>query len=608
MLQWNDEDYRAVHALGNGRMCVYEKGPNILQLFGPTYSVPTILELSVLPGDTQGFTSYREEETDIWHHVIELEENKTCELTDTVHTKHAAFIRNIIGNTPITFMIRANAAQDFCRYPSKVTEKQFFIGYIPENVPFYTYCSNEYGEQGFVNGHRYYVVISVMGDAVCTWNEKELIFSLTYGQLSVAVDEDYRQALKIIHELEQSTFEKILQQRRAAWKRSAQIRQSRYGESEKKYAGVIDDIAVLIKTQQSVSGGILAGHAYHLAYIRDNYGVNRGLLAMKCYEESRRLLRFYADIFKKYGQIHNAQATDTFGFHIHEQDASEITGYMILMGTDYVDATGDSAILREIKSLLWWCVEQQHFAMKKGMLPFNGDETYIAGGILPRSTLNDASMEATVLYDTACSRLLKYKAEIGWSPEQEKLLFEDQEQIRRQFEANFCRDGNLFCNRPGFYDTEPEIRYGVRVCGHGMGLSVRNGWGDYVCPKCAMSNEKKPAFSNYGVSYRIPAALMMPLFVGAELIPLREYRQAIQSVVTGLMEQKNAKKVGYDMGLATYAVQRYLPDLSETMLKNLLGLRDAVGAWTEYYVEDKPSGCMYRPWESAINIAALLSH
>ena len=78
--------------------------------------------------------------------------------------------------------------------------------------------------------------------------------------------------------------------------------------------------------------------------------------------------------------------------------------------------------------------------------------------------------------------------------------------------------------------------------------------------------------------------------------------------MTQLTEQKCSKKVGYDLGLAAYAVQRYLPDLSETMLKGMLNLRDSVGAWTEYYVDDKPNGCMYRPWESAINISALLSY
>ncbi len=42
----------------------------------------------------------------------------------------------------------------------------------------------------------------------------------------------------------------------------------------------IDEVAVLIKAQQSSEGAVLAGYPYPLGYVRDQYGVSRGLLAL----------------------------------------------------------------------------------------------------------------------------------------------------------------------------------------------------------------------------------------------------------------------------------------------------------------------------------------
>lgn len=44
---WNkNNDNGAVHAIGNGRICVYEIGPEILQAFGYPYSAGTCFSLS----------------------------------------------------------------------------------------------------------------------------------------------------------------------------------------------------------------------------------------------------------------------------------------------------------------------------------------------------------------------------------------------------------------------------------------------------------------------------------------------------------------------------------------------------------------------------------
>ena len=40
MRTWKNsgQDDGSLHCLGNGRLCVYEQGPNLVQVFGPPYS------------------------------------------------------------------------------------------------------------------------------------------------------------------------------------------------------------------------------------------------------------------------------------------------------------------------------------------------------------------------------------------------------------------------------------------------------------------------------------------------------------------------------------------------------------------------------------------
>ena len=55
--------------------------------------------------------------------------------------------------------------------------------------------------------------------------------------------------------------------------------------------------------------------------------------------------------------------------------------------------------------------QQRHLV--NGMLPFNGDETYVAGGILPRFALNDGSAEATLLFIESGTQLLDFVEKEG---------------------------------------------------------------------------------------------------------------------------------------------------------------------------------------------------
>ena len=104
---------------------------------------------------------------------------------------------------------------------------------------------------------------------------------------------------------------------------------------------------------------------------------------------------------------------DSHHFHIHENDNVEITGYLIIQAFDYYNASQDKDFLIRIMPMLEWAWFAQVEELKENMLPFNGDETYVAGGILPRTVLCEGSAESTLLFLTAGERLLKFVGKGG---------------------------------------------------------------------------------------------------------------------------------------------------------------------------------------------------
>ena len=129
------------------------------------------------------------------------------------------------------------------------------------------------------------------------------------------------------------------------------------------------------------------------------------------------ILDFYWRVWQRSGLIHNAQAIGYPGiFHRHENDETEITGYLVVQAFDYYRKTRDTAFLREIMPMLEWATEAQQRNLIDGMLPFNGDETYIAGGVVPRQVMYHGSAEATLLFVEGSRRLIRFVREQGlWS-------------------------------------------------------------------------------------------------------------------------------------------------------------------------------------------------
>lgn len=165
---------------------------------------------------------------------------------------------------------------------------------------------------------------------------------------------------------------------------------------------------VAICSQQSKEGGILAGHPYHLAYVRDQYGGARGLLRMGCVAEARRILEHYRHIFSHNGRICNAQAMGVEGIvHFHENDNVEITGYLVRAAFDLFEKEKDEAFLCSLLPMLLWAVKAQIGELKDGMLPFNGDETYVAGESSPERC-STMGLLSTMLFIDGTERFLDF--------------------------------------------------------------------------------------------------------------------------------------------------------------------------------------------------------
>ena len=182
-----------------------------------------------------------------------------------------------------------------------------------------------------------------------------------------------------------------------------------------------------------------------MGYVRDQYGVSRALLALGHSEEARGILEFYHNIWKAYGYIQNAQAIGYPGiFHRHENDETEITGYLVVQAFDYFRKTNDAAFLERILPMLEWATQAQQRNLIDGMLPFNGDETYIAGGVVPRKVMYHGSAEATLLFIEGSSRLLDFvRTRSLWNEDRIAALERDVRQCSDRYRDNFYRDGKV---------------------------------------------------------------------------------------------------------------------------------------------------------------------
>jgi hypothetical protein len=67
------------------------------------------------------------------------------------------------------------------------------------------------------------------------------------------------------------------------------------------------------------------------------------------------------------------------------------------------------------------------------------------------------------------------------------------------------------------------------------------------------------------------------------------------------------RTVGYDYGFLLTALSELHVKEASLVYDKTLSVVDQEGSWSEYYLNDRPSGTRCRPWESAINLEALIN-
>ena len=627
-----------VHCIGNGRVASYGRGAEIFDMFGPFYSAPTMCTMELYNGHSSITSeSEREHGTAIWTHRLYNRGEKTSDMLDYTDDTKPIFIREISAYVPASnktteWLVRGmgsgfssvqnpfSAIDHICNQICNT-----YITTIPAGTIFYKVGENNGIPYGYPTITALTAAVTVTGDAQTELKADGLHITCT-GKCTVIFSFEQSEAAALINLAEAASAggNAILERCRQFWQNFTAARlQNRPASADSAFGDIeaaVDDIATLIKAQQGCEGGVLAGHNYHLSYIRDSFGTHRGLLAMGCNDEARQLNLYHADVFKRYGRLQNAQGIGTPAFHTHENDDVEITGYIVIMAMEYYAATGDEATLQAMLPLMRWCMDKQRAQLRNGALPFNGDETYIAGGVVPRTIIADGSMEATLLYYHAGKLMLSWLSALGVEDSWTAAQSEAMQDIKAHFAANFTADGKLYCNKPNFFQESalPLWRHGVQECGHGFGDSYCTGGERYVCINCYAScglPAREP------VRYELVSAALMPVWLGepdladaAILRPIidriyREWRTNGQ-----LPSRPNGSlTVGYDYGLALTALMRCNYTSGESfaydtaaLARETLQKRDSSGAWVELYIDGLAMNTKCRPWESGINIAAFI--
>jgi hypothetical protein len=623
----------AIHAMGNGKMCVYGQGADIHTVYPAPFSTPSLFRL-VMDADHE-CRSNREPGTAIWTHEIARNGITAARLHDFVDLELPVLIRKMEVNQDIAFRLLLHPTLEVLALrQDDRDEKGEMLLMAPAGTVIY---------QKYVYPRPLFHLINWKGplrlvpaeDSPNTYRLKcspgtlELLFTGGPGYDEAVTHQEL--ALEL-------GYAKMYGRTRDGW---MDFTSSRTDFREvlpddlplrEKLLQTIDDVSVMIKAQQAETGAVMAGYPYPLGYVRDQYGVSRGLLALGYHEEARMILDFYWDVWERSGKLHCAQGIGVDGiFHIHENDEVESPGYLIMQAFDLLEKTGDKGYIEHIFPMLEWCWEVQQKHLAGQMLPFNGDETYVAGGILPRSTLNDGSAEATLLFIEGGIKLLKWIGEHErWSRdrmERERGLLE---QVRQQYRENFWIDGSLATNNPARLDhTEPpRFRHGVcerggsdclvfRTDGFGgIDWTERDENGRYQCPTCLALGPMPRADSRI---YHLISVSLIPLYFHSGLLSVSELQPMMRQVwknyrETGVVSSRtrksnledNRRSVGYDYGLILYAMLRTGTGEPEDLYRETLSIVDETGAWSEYYLDGIPSGTRCRPWESAINLEALI--
>lgn len=610
------EDDGSIHAIGNGWICAYGQGPDFIQVFGAPHSLPSILSLSLACEEKIETESSRSEGSTVWNHRMRKNGSAIGEMTDFTMPGKPCLIRSLDLTSELVFCLSSE------KDPQIQQNDRAFEGLCTAALLFTARAGTYFYADLYSAPCKTFYQVCLRGNIRFEQGENAGSFLIRclagHSEIVLCGGTDYSRCVDTCQQYFQSDGKEIVDQTIQAGRAYTSKRFDFTKQipdcfpDKENLCRVIDDISMLIYSQTDQNGFILAGHQYHLAYVRDQFGVIRCLLELGYFDEVRRNLLCYFDVWKRYGKINNACSLGFDGiFHVHENDEAEITGYLIIQALEYYEKTGDAQTIDLVMPMLKWAFEAQVKHEKGFMLPFNGDETYVAGGLLPRSALNDGSAEATMLFIRSGDLLLNYPGQHGsWDKlaEYRDICAE----VREHFHSNFIVNGEFITNNPTRkkFTTLPAHRHGVCERCNAFGFTSKNKNDRYLCVSCFESENFPRAEDKM---YSLLSVGLAPAFLGIDVPGAEETGKILDEIMsqyekTGKLPSgsDSNNSVGYEYGFLLYALTKRNHPKAMEIYQKMMSLPDQTGAWVEYYAGGKPSGTRCRPWESGISLSAAI--
>jgi len=622
------EDDGSVHVIGNGNMVSYGVGPNILHIDGPPYSAPHFLSMNISCDEGKlTSSSEREDNTAIWKHRITIDGINAYEITDYMLPTPNIFVREFETKTVAKFNIQL----------SEQTQGNILTnGFECEGKP---YCvlllTIPKGSTFFTSesiNHEITMGIAIIGEGSINFDglkSAQIVIPEGNNSKLILCSGLYPDVMKSLEYASKRDFTQLKSQCIEYW-HSFSSRRHNFKDlipDDNKYKSAIleaiDSVSVLIKCQQSESGGVSAGHYYPMAYVRDQAGVFRGLLALGYIEESKAILEFWFLKWKEFGNLFNAEGMDNRCARLEfGNDEVEVPAYIMLCSFLYAEKTGDYEYIKEIFQMLKHCFEIQLSHLAGGMTEFSADETYIAGSIFPRYCMYHGSAESTLLFITSGEKFVDFVSKF-------KLLSETQIGIYKEeilaskviYKDNFYVNNVLYANNPKREKYLNRPQYKIAFCdGHTvlkntlhLSWCELNKQGYYLCPNC--KNEDMPDFVEPSKRYILNSVNLVPVYIHSDIFSTQELENILRPIINSFNEKNyissdnvGTRSLGYDYGFLLYNMVKLRYQEAESVLSVTLELLDSTGSWVEYYDNKKPYNCRCRPWESAINIEAVIEY
>ncbi len=611
-----------VHAIGNSHILTYHNGIDIFEYFGSPYSSPSLGSIKV--NDTKGNVPLntrieRISKTDIYKYYVD-----DSVITDFCFNDIPVFVRSVKGDGLVHilefnhYVSLKDVSFKFDYKDTKVFQAEIRSGtYVyfdypsPVPVTYNIILSGSYVSGSKIQGNK--IVFTGEGNiAVIGGKDYPLTTQYTFKYLNSDTDSEMQNSInRWISFFDRTVdFDKSLPV-------NIPLRET--------LLKAIEGTKIALKTQQDAGGGVIAGYPYHLGYVRDQFGVVKGMIKLGMIEEAFNILRYFLNVFLHEGRINNAHGLGFNGVkHVHENDDTEITGYIILLFFDCYDVLNSVEekrnLFNECLPMLMWALEAQISQIFNGMMPFNGDETYIAGGVLPRNTIYHGSNESTLLFIESASRLVNGLQSYNKNVDTEKYI-KYIEECKSKFNENFIKDGRYITNNPERTKV-PGFRHGVceGYCGY-FGYLEKGKSDLFLCVDCLEKEHSgKKEFINSQKIYMLKSVLMMPCFIGSNFITIKDIQNEIKEIYKEYLNTKKLPSVqgtkrslGYDYGFLLNCINNIKDDEqiknnAYVLYNDTLALTDSTYTWCEYYDDGNSAGTQYRPWESAINIKALIEY